>query len=51
MDWEFALEEYEGEQRNNGLWAKIYAEHSGNENATKAQYLKLRAYEINLSKE
>lgn len=45
-DWELAFDEYNGSKRNNGLWAKIFAENNGNENSTKAQYLKIRAAEI-----
>lgn len=45
-DWELALDEYNGSKRNNGLWAKIFAENNGDENSTKAQYLKIRAAEI-----
>lgn len=45
-DWELALDEYNGGKRNNGLWAKIFAENNGDENSTKAQYLKIRAVEI-----
>jgi hypothetical protein len=45
-DWELALDEYNGSKRNNGLWAKIFAENNGDENSTKAQYLKIRASAI-----
>ncbi len=45
-DWELALDEYNGSKRNNGLWAKIFAENNGDENSTKAEYLKIRAAEI-----
>lgn len=45
-DWEMALSEYNGDGRNNGLWAKIFADNNGDENLTKAQYLKTRANQI-----
>jgi hypothetical protein len=45
-DWNTAMEEYEGESRNKGLWAKLFAASNGNESEAKAQYLKIRASHI-----
>lgn len=44
--WEQALAEYEGETRNKGLWAKLYSEFNGNENSVKAQYISVRAQQL-----
>ncbi len=38
-----ALEEYESDKRNKGLWAKCYAISNGDEAITKSMYLKERA--------
>lgn len=38
-----ALAEFDGPNRNVGLWARCFAEASGNENAAKAQYLTIAA--------
>lgn len=38
-----ALAEFDGPNRNVGLWARCFAEASGNENAAKAQYLTITA--------
>ena len=46
--WSEALTEYGSEQRNNGLWAKLFADNAGIESVTKAQYLKIRASEISM---
>jgi len=40
--WALALEEFEGSKRRTGLWAKCYAEASGNEAVAKAAYLSAR---------
>jgi hypothetical protein len=45
-DWEGALTEFDGDKRVNGLWAKIFADNNGDENKSKAQYIKIRASEI-----
>lgn len=45
-DWANALDEYESAERNKGVWAKLYAENNGNEELTKASYLRQRAHEI-----
>lgn len=41
--WERALEEHEGAGRQAGLWAKLYADHNGDESRAKADYLRIRA--------
>jgi hypothetical protein len=46
--WNEALNEYGSEQRNNGLWAKLFADNAGVESMTKAQYLRIRASEISM---
>jgi len=38
-----ALEEYESENKDKGLWAKCFAESNGDENFAKAKYLTIRA--------
>jgi hypothetical protein len=38
-----ALAEFDGPNRNIGLWARCFAEAAGNENAAKAQYLTIAA--------
>lgn len=45
-DWESALVEFDQDERVKGLWAKIFAENNGDENKSKAQYIKIRALEI-----
>jgi len=45
-DWEAALIEYDGNDRNKGLWAKLFASSNGDENIVKAQYINTRAGEI-----
>lgn len=45
-DWESALVEFDNDERVKGLWAKIFAENNGDENKSKAQYIKVRALEI-----
>ncbi len=42
-DWASALDEYESDKRDKGLWAKLYAENNGDEAKTKAGYLSIRA--------
>jgi hypothetical protein len=49
--WGFALNEYEGESRKKDLYAKIYAESEGNEQVTKAKYIKKRVEELQTNKE
>jgi hypothetical protein len=44
--WEEVLSEYEGESRNRGLYAKLYAENEGDENKIKAQYIGIRARQL-----
>jgi hypothetical protein len=46
--WELALLEFDGPERRAGLWAQIFAAHGGGENSSKAEYLKVRAKEIQL---
>lgn len=45
-DWGKALIEFESGNQVKGLWAKIYAENNGDENISKAQYIKIRAAEL-----
>jgi uncharacterized RDD family membrane protein YckC len=45
-DWEKALIEFEDGNQVKGLWAKIYADNNGDENISKAQYIKTRAAEL-----
>jgi uncharacterized RDD family membrane protein YckC len=45
-DWENALIEFERGNQVKGLWAKIYADNNGDENISKAQYIKIRAAEL-----
>ena len=49
-DWEKALIEFEDDNRVKGLWAKIYAENNGDENISKAQYIKIRAAELAITR-
>jgi len=44
--WEMALDEFDGDERKKGLWAKLYAENDGDESKIKASYLKIRVKEI-----
>ena len=44
--WNQAIDEFEGENRNRGLYAKVFAESQGNEAKTKAKYIEIRAREI-----
>ncbi len=41
--WEQALEEYEGDRRKKGVWARCYAKSNGDEKKTMAAYLQIRA--------
>jgi uncharacterized RDD family membrane protein YckC len=41
--WEKALEEYEGQGRKKGLWARCYVESNGDQNKAMAAYLQNRA--------
>jgi hypothetical protein len=45
-----ALHELEGGNRNDGLWAKCFAEADGAEHIAKAQYIKIRVPQIQLAK-
>lgn len=44
-----ALHELEGGNRNDGLWAKCFAEADGSEHIAKAQYIKIRVAQIQLA--
>lgn len=44
--WERALNEYEGSDRKKGLWAKLFAEHNGDDQKIKIQYLKIRVEQL-----
>jgi hypothetical protein len=44
--WEMALNEFEGDERKKGLWAKLYAENDGDESKIKVMYLKTRVKEL-----
>ena len=44
--WSEALTEFEGSSRRQGLWAKVFAEASGNDAIAKANYLKVRAHQL-----
>jgi hypothetical protein len=48
--WEMAIEEFDGESRKKGLWAKCFAEADGDENKAKASYLKQRVVELKTEK-
>jgi len=41
-----ALEEFEGDNRNQGLYAKCFAGADGDENKAKVRYMKSRADEL-----
>ena len=45
-DWEKALIEFDDGNLIKGLWARIFAENNGDENTSKAQYIKIRAIEL-----
>jgi uncharacterized RDD family membrane protein YckC len=49
-DWEKALMEFESGNQVKGLWAKIYADNNGDENFSKAQYIKTRAAELAITR-
>ena len=49
-DWEKALIEFEDGNQVKGLWAKIYADNNGDENISKAQYIKTRAAELAITR-
>ena len=40
--WEEIYKEFESGERNLGLWARLFAQHEGNETKAKAEYLKIR---------
>jgi hypothetical protein len=44
--WSQAFEEYEGSNRNKGLWVKLFAQLDGNETKVKVEYLKTRAQQL-----
>jgi hypothetical protein len=48
--WNQAIDEFEGEARNRGLYAKLFAETQGDESKVKARYIDIRAKEIQSSK-
>ena len=48
--WNQAINEFEGETRNRGLYAKLFAETQGDESKVKARYIEIRAKEINSNK-
>ena len=48
--WNQAIDEFEGEARNRGLYAKLFAETQGDESKVKARYIEIRAKEIQSSK-
>jgi hypothetical protein len=47
--WSQAFEEYEGTNRNKGLWVKLFAQSDGNETKVKVEYLKTRAQQLILA--
>jgi hypothetical protein len=47
--WTQAFEEYEGTNRNKGLWVKLFAQFDGNETKVKVEYLKTRAQQLILN--
>jgi hypothetical protein len=47
--WSQAFEEYEGTNRNKGLWVKLFAQLDGNETKVKVEYLKTRAQQLILA--
>lgn len=49
--WATALSEFEGPARRQGIWARAYAEASGNEANAKAIYLQQRANELQVEHE
>ena len=40
--WAEIYKEFESEERNLGLWARLFSQHEGNETKAKAEYLKIR---------
>ena len=50
LSWNQAINEFEGETRNRGLYAKLFAETQGDESKVKARYIEIRAKEIQASK-
>lgn len=46
--WALALAEYEGDERKSGLWSRLFAENSGDENIAKSNYIKIRSKELYL---
>lgn len=44
--WEDALNEYESDRKNKGLWTRLYVENNGEEDKTKIAYLKQRAEQL-----
>jgi hypothetical protein len=47
--WSQAFDEYEGSNRNKGLWVKLFAQLDGNETKVKVEYLKTRAQQLILA--
>lgn len=41
--WEMALMEYDGKERNNGLWARLFTQYHGDEKKIKIAYIEERA--------
>ena len=50
LSWNQAINEFEGEARNRGLYAKLFAETQGDESKVKARYIDIRAKEIQTNK-
>jgi hypothetical protein len=44
--WAQALQEFDGDSRKSGLWAKAYSDANGDEQHAKATYLKVRAEQL-----
>ena len=50
LSWNQAIDEFEGEARNRGLYAKFFSEMQGDELKVKARYIEVRAKEFQASK-
>lgn len=44
--WEEALNEFDSEKRNKGMWARLYVENNGEEEKIKISYIKIRAEQL-----
>lgn len=44
--WAKALAEYDSENRNKGLWARLYVENDGDEEKLKVSYIKIQAQKL-----